>query len=48
MTYENFYNGGGVGVGDINNDGLPDLFLTGNTFGGRLFLNKGNLTFEQI
>ena len=48
ITYENYYNGAGVGVGDINNDGLPDLFLTGNSFGGRLYLNKGNLKFEQI
>ncbi|MFD2561255.1 VCBS repeat-containing protein [Aquimarina rubra] len=48
ITYENYYNGGGVGIGDVNNDGLPDVFMTGNLFGGRLFLNKGDLKFEQI
>jgi len=48
LTYEYLYNGSGVAVGDINNDGLPDVFLGGNLFGGRLFLNKGVLKFEQI
>jgi hypothetical protein len=48
LAYENYFNGAGVGIGDINNDGLPDVFMTGNIFGGRLFLNKGNLKFEQI
>lgn len=48
LTYEYLYNGGGVAIGDINNDGLPDVFMTGNLFGGRLFLNKGNMKFEQI
>jgi len=48
LTYEYLYNGSGVAVGDINNDGLPDVFMGGNLFGGRLFLNKGNLKFEQI
>lgn len=48
LTYEYLYNGGGVALGDVNHDGLPDVFMTGNLFGGRLFLNKGNLKFEQI
>ncbi len=48
LTYEYLYNGGGVALGDVNKDGLPDVFMTGNLFGGRLFLNKGNLKFEQI
>lgn len=40
LTYEYFYNGGGVGAGDINNDGKPDLFFTGNMSGSRLYLNQ--------
>lgn len=48
FKYRNFYNGGGVASGDLNNDGLPELFFTANQGANKLFLNKGNLKFEDI
>lgn len=47
-TYRNFYNGAGVAIGDVNQDGLQDIFLTANLESNRLFINKGNLQFEDI
>jgi enediyne biosynthesis protein E4 len=48
LNYMYFYNGGGVAVGDVNNDGLTDVLFTGNMVKNRLFINKGEMNFEDI
>jgi len=48
LAYMYYYDGGGVGVGDVNNDGLPDLYFTSNVGSNRLYLNKGDYRFEDV
>lgn len=48
FSYRNFYNGGGVAIGDLNNDGLSDVFFTANMGANKVYLNKGNWVFEDV
>lgn len=48
LTYEYLNNGGGVAIGDVNNDGLQDIYFTGNLAANHLYINKGNLEFEEV
>jgi hypothetical protein len=48
FKYRNYYNGGGTAIGDVNNDGLPDVYLVANQQSNKLFLNQGDLQFRDV
>ncbi|MFL5617528.1 MAG: VCBS repeat-containing protein [Gemmatimonadaceae bacterium] len=48
FTYRNFYNGGGVAIGDLTGDGLPEIVLTSNLDGPRVYLNEGQFAFRDV
>ena len=48
INYQYLYNGGGVGIGDFNNDGLPDIYFTSSLQSNRLYINRGNMKFEDV
>ena len=48
LHYEYIYNGGGVGIGDFNNDSLPDIYFTGNLVQNKLYINRGKMKFEDV
>src|SRR5438876_9275780 len=48
FTYRNYYNGGGVALGDLTGDGLPEIVLTSNLGGTRLYLNEGKFRFRDV
>jgi len=48
LTYGYLYNGGGIAIGDVNNDGLEDIYFTGNMVASRLYINQGDLEFKEV